>query len=187
MTHDAADTANSFVRALRNSGRAALAGMLLFGLVGAVLLARGDALGRPVPGTVTNAGQLLETQGFDHVIWGEGQHLEPAEVLCRYSSFREPTGETGGAAWVGERQEFTTRAGKTFVTLVDASELRVYDVVCEGGGLETFALGPSDDGLRGWKFGVFLLGFAGLSGLWALLMTTVTRRKAVPGPPSRKD
>ncbi|WP_125775797.1 hypothetical protein [Antribacter gilvus] len=157
------------------SGAVALGGALLFGIVGLGFVLAGDRLAPPHMDTATQAGHTLETFPSDVVAWGSGEDLRPDEVQCIVTSVDEPDGVTVPASWSGERQQKSSDA-RTFVVLTDLSDYRLSYFTCSGGGLETFATGPSNDGLRGWKFGVFLLVFAGVAALWAGLVGAITRR-----------
>lgn len=169
------DIGRSMVRTFRMSGAVAMGGAILFGIIGLVFILNGDRLAPPHLDTTTQTGQDLPSNRSDIVAWGSGEDLRPEEVECTVTSVDEPDGVTVPANWAGERQDVSAD-GRVFVVLTDLSDYHLSYFTCSGGGLESFASGPSNEGLRGWKFGVFLLAFAAVAAGWAALVGLMTRR-----------
>lgn len=173
-------------KTVRASGFAALAAVLVFGVIGLWALTTDQGPRGPYAADVVAAGTPLDTSSrTSGIVWGRGDRLVPDEVVCTGTTNADETVDLDVAGTEDPRA--TAEVLRTEGTDVEPGEMVVLfpdtvlpgnAVTCSNGGLEEYALGEFRVGPPWWVVGVGFLVLAGVAAVWALVTLTVTRGAA---------
>lgn len=161
-------------RLTRTSGLVALFGVALFATVGIVQLRIGTAPPHPRLFAPVEAGATTTAPDKQVAVWGASVS-DPAAVTCDWRS-RELVPATISEVEDHVVVDDPELGAMTLIGTITAGLAR--DVTCSGGGMTSFAFSYHRIGPGPTAIGIGFLVGAGIAGLWALLMLSLTRPRA---------